>query len=136
MFVSVSTQTSFICITVYLWTDLLPNGKTTGQTARLLVDPERREQEMKKAAEEKENQDKEKAVPKEAVKEKEKDKEKANKKAGRDNKSPGSKAPKDGLEGESVLEEPVVPEKPPLTRNWLNMVCYGLPNLVVTQVGK
>jgi hypothetical protein len=91
---------------------------------------------MKKAAEVNENQDKEKAVPKEAVKEKEKDKEKANKKAGRDNKSPGSKAPKDGFEGESAREEPVLPEKPPLTRNWLNMVCYGLPNLVVTQVGK
>jgi len=35
-------------------------------------------------------------------------------------------------------EEDPVPEEPPLEmgRHWFNMVCYGLPNLVVTQVGK
>ena len=37
-----------------------------------------------------------------------------------------------GEDQDQPQEEP----EPQPTRSWYNMVCYGLPNMVVTQIGK
>ncbi|CAH1785035.1 unnamed protein product [Owenia fusiformis] len=96
--------------------DLLPKGKSTGQVARYLLSPAKRrsdELEAERLKEEAENK---------------------NKTGDPDPKAKGHEA--DGQEVDD--EEEVEPVEPPMepNRSWYNMVCYGMPNIVVTQLSK
>jgi len=107
--------------------DLLENGKTTGQAARLLYEPARREKLEAEAA-------KAKLAAEQS---------KAKKKAG--GKAVDSKATKmDKMpekpeqvqsptmdEAEEEEEEEETDEVPVTSRHSFSLVCYGLPNLVV-----
>ena len=91
----------------------MAKGKTTGQTIRLLCDPPRRRAEEKKEAEAAAEADPKVAASQQQVQE---------------------EAAAEGSEG----AEGVVKEEQVLTmgRGWYNMICYGLPHMIVTQIGK
>jgi hypothetical protein len=40
------------------------------------------------------------------------------------------------VKGDTEEQEPEPVEEPQMTHEWFNMVCYGLPNLLVMQLGK
>lgn len=84
--------------------DLLEGGKTTGETVRLLFTPNQREQ------------------PKTEVEEKPP--------------SPNDPANEMGENPEQNMAEKESEglKEPQLDRSWYNMVCYGLPNLIVAQI--
>ena len=107
-------------ITIFI-VDLLAKGKTTGQAMRLLCDPPRRRAEEKKEAEALAEAD-----PKAAAAQQQQAEEAA----------AAAAAAAEGEEG--ATEGEAVPEEEPLlmNRGWFNMVCYGLPNMMVTQIGK
>jgi len=106
--------------------DLLEKGKTTGQAARLLYEPQRREKLELEAA---------KAKEAEELK-------KTSKKAG--GKATGDKSTKtvdkakvpepaqSPDEEEEEEEDEEMDEVPEPSRWWYSLVCYGMPNLVVT----
>ncbi|XP_062591392.1 cilia- and flagella-associated protein 46-like [Saccostrea cucullata] len=84
--------------------DLLEGGKTTGETVRLLFAPNQREQP--------------KTEPEE--------------------KPPTPETAKEDGENQAEVtpaeKEPEVEQEPQPNRSWYNMVCYGLPNLMVAQI--
>ena len=111
--------------------DLLEKSKTTGQAARLLYDPPRREKLEREAAKAKLAQ--------------EQKLHKGSKKAGGRTTKTGdkSKVPEQNQthgvdeEEEEEEEEEEMADVPAPVRHWYSLVCYGLPNLVVvTQSGK
>jgi len=114
--------------------DLLEKGRTTGQAARLLYDPPRREQLELEAAKAKQAEEQSKASKKKtgagkaAATTKAADKAKAPEPV----QSPGihpddDDEEEDEEEEEEMEEAPAAPE-----RYWFGLVCYGLPNLAVT----
>jgi len=108
--------------------DLLENGRTTGQVARLLYEPARRERLERKEAKEAEELSKasKKAGGKAADDKAAKTGNKA--KVPEPAQSHGSlEKEEDEEEEEEMMDEIVVP-----SRHWYSLICYGLPNLVVT----
>ena len=102
---------------VFAATDLLAEGRTTGQTVRMLFTPYRRKVEEDPA--ESTGADTERSKGKESVSE-----------------GKGSTAsPAVEAEGQEEVVQDTDTE-PIMKREWFNMVCYGLPNLMVTQIGK
>ena len=98
-----------------LTTDLLAKGRSTGQTARYLFNPEKRRRD--------EQAELEALNPPED--------------------KPASQGDKQSSQGDPpATEEPESPQPPEAeeakepARFCFNMVCYGLPNLMVTQIGK
>jgi len=125
-----------VCVSV----DLLERGRTTGQAARLLYDPPRREKLEAEAAKAKEAEEQSKmkktggkgkdaAAGKDGTATKTTNKAKAPEPV----QSPGIPPDDDEEEEEEEeMEDAVVP-----SRYWYSLVCYGLPNLAVaTQPGK
>ena len=113
--------------------DLLEKGKTTGQAARLLYEPPRREKLELEAAKAKQAEELSKASKKAGAKAadgkatKMGDKAKVSEPA----QSPGIHSEEEEEEEEEMVEAPVP------SRYWYSLICYGLPNLVVvTQSGK
>ena len=94
-------------------TDLLAKGKSTGETARLMFIPNKRRDEEK--------------IEEQALAEAEEAKKGG---AGKTEAKPATDD--NNEEVASVVEDPPLE----MGRHWFNMICYGLPNLVVTQVGK
>ena len=116
--------------------ELLEKGRTTGQAARLLYDPVRREMLELEAAKAKEAEEQSKMSKKGGGKAREgavtkmADKSKA---APEPDQSSGIHLD----EEEEEEEEEEVDEAPVPSRNWYSLICYGLPNLVVvTQPSK
>ena len=85
--------------------DLLEGGKTTGETVRLLFSPSMR---------------------------------KVTKPEGEGESPPGGgdEEKEEGGEDKSPenTQRSKEPEQPPVESAWFNMVCYGLPNLMVAQI--
>lgn len=100
-----------------LFADLLAEGKSTGETARLLVDQNYRHhvEKMKR-----ENEEQLIKQPKGKVQKPEKD-------------AKGGKGKKvePTVEEAGPPEPPVEEERLPPERSWYNFICYGLPNLIV-----
>jgi len=106
--------------------DLLENGKTTGQAARLLYEPARREKLEAEAAKAKQAEEQSKASKKAGVKASD------SKVAKTDNRA---KVPEPTqspvVDEDEEEEEQEMDEVPVASRNSYSLVCYGLPNLVV-----
>ncbi|ESP03735.1 hypothetical protein LOTGIDRAFT_237561 [Lottia gigantea] len=103
--------------------DLLEKGKTTGQSVRLMMSPQKRANETRAEEEAKELE----AASSPAGKGKDADK--------HDDKHPKGTTgtPDVGLESEKVPEVPPESESQ-IKSSWFNLVCYGLPNVVITQM--
>ncbi|XP_071090002.1 cilia- and flagella-associated protein 46-like [Haliotis cracherodii] len=131
--------------------DLLEKGRSTGETVRLLFSPLKRQQQEAAAAAQleaesvaAESQKVEGGARRESVAQKGdahrgKDTEsiKGGKKASpRTESRPGSKEEiTEGVDDpDKDKEEPKEEEELVVQRDWFNMVCYGLPNLIVSQV--
>lgn len=95
---------------LYLLLDLLEKGLTTGQASRLMFTPFRR-----KSPEEEENAEETGSQVKDQPEGEPEEKE------------------NETAEGEGQVQPE---EKLEMKRGWFNMVCYGLPNLIVTQLSK
>ena len=105
-----------LCIHI---SDLLSKGLNTGQAVRMMFTPYRRPQDE----EEKSDQVDEK-----------------NTTSSKDSAAAAltdAKEQKEEVEvGQPASKEPESAEEQTLNRNWFNMACYGLPNLIITQIGK
>ena len=137
-------------------TDLLEKGRTTGQTVRLLFNPRKRQDE-EKAKEAEEPHSHREEPPKEAggkgkkddtASEKGKKDDHGSKKGDDASKADTGSEKRGSVFGESMqgdamlseagdpdkdLEEPKEEDLNVQQRSWFNMVCYGMPNLIVTQ---
>ena len=101
---------SYECIlkSKFFCADLLAKGRSTGQTVRYLFNPDKRRRD-EQAEQDALNPPEDKPA------------------------SPGGEQE----EGDGKEEEGCKPEEPKEpARQCFNMVCYGLPNLIVTQIGK
>jgi len=122
----------YVCMHACLL-DLLEKGKTTGQAARLLYEPPRREKLELEAAKAKQAEELSKTSKKTGGKDKDDKTAKMGNKARVPEpvQSPGINEEEEEEE-EEEMDEVEVP-----SRYWYSLVCYGLPNLViVTQPGK
>lgn len=113
-----------VCMCVCL-SDLLEKGKTTGQAARLLYEPQRREKLELEAAKAKEAEELKKTSKKAGGKA---TSDKAAKTADKAKVLEPAQSPdEDEEEEDEEMDEVPVP-----SRWWYSLICYGMPNLVVT----
>ncbi len=121
---------TLIIITIII-TDLLADGMTNGQVVRLMLTPYRRKVEEQEAVEENAAE----TTSNKADEKQEKGSNASNKAESEHGgqESEGQHSQEEAHSGE--VTEAAAPEPIP-TRNWYNMVCYGVPNLIITQLSK
>lgn len=107
--------------------DLLEKGRTTGQAARLMYEPARREKLELEAAKAKQAEEQSKSKKKAGGKATDEKAAKTDDK----HKVP-EPVPSPVVRDEEQEEENKVDEVPVPSRYWYNLVCYGLPNLIVS----
>ncbi|KAK7482059.1 hypothetical protein BaRGS_00026751 [Batillaria attramentaria] len=127
--------------------DLLEKGKTTGQSVRLLLNPRKRHEEERALEAAEEQALSQRSDGKEGGKQKKEGSAKSRKDDGskKDDASKGDaassvvesggashRAEEEG-DPDKDKEEPKEDNFSVIQRSWFNMVCYGMPNLIVTQ---